>query len=40
LQQAKIQARIITRDLTDADIDGLAVVAVAGEIPVLQLQQA
>jgi hypothetical protein len=28
--EAKIQARIITRDLTDAEIDGLAVVAVAG----------
>lgn len=28
--EAKIQARIITRDLSDAEIDGLAVVAVAG----------
>lgn len=28
--EAKIQARIITRDLTDAEIDALAVVAVAG----------
>jgi hypothetical protein len=29
--EAKIQARIITRDLSDAEIDGLAVVAVAGK---------
>jgi hypothetical protein len=29
--EAKIQARIITRDLSDAEIDALAVVAVAGE---------
>jgi hypothetical protein len=29
--EAKIQARIITRDLSDTEIDGLAVVAVAGE---------
>jgi hypothetical protein len=30
--EAKIQARIITRDLSDAEIDALAVVAVAGEM--------
>lgn len=30
--EAKIQARIITRDLTDAEIDALAVVSVAGEL--------
>lgn len=29
--EAKIQAKIFTKDLADAEIDALAVVAVAGE---------